>query len=917
MSSRLPLVRLLTSFSLSLHLICTCAHSEANDVCVDYVQDLQRGHEAMLETAEYNVITKTLLLNNGSSEDARENIKQYFQDTFDLDTSLFQHIRTEFLWTRADPLRHPVCWYAAHAASFYINKLRVAGAIKQPHNKYFESTFAVGVDEMSWDDKLEDRDDWPHPDEVFRYREEVREIVLHIIDTQSLELPIGWNTIFWAVLMGIEHERIHIETSSVLIRQLPVHVFYDASELNTPFDNTCQVGEFSSTLPEPVIDDVINFKPDLGASGHAPQNELIAVKQKYVTYGRKIDDFSHKLAVYGWDNEYGEMSVEVPSFKASKYLVSNEEYYEFVLDGGYTTRSYWSDEGWRWVQSTKSKMPKFWLKKNNTFYLRNMLTEIELPWNWPVVTNHLEGLAFTRWKSVKLNTTIRMLTEDEWHVLRQLGEYGEVDQPFWDMAPGNINLEYYASECPVDMFEFGGTGFYDIIGNVWQHTLTPQHPFDGFEVHAIYDDFTVPCFGPHHNIIKGGSWISTGNVKLNTTIRMLTEDEWLVLRQLGEYGEVDQPFWEMAPGNINLEYYASECPVDMFEFGGTGFYDIIGNVWHHTLTPQHPFDGFEVHAIYDDFSVPCFGRHHNLLKGGSWISTGNEAIASSRQHFRRHFFQHAGIRYVESNRDLSYISRLAERNPFDDDGTVQLYTHFGYAPEQYLNVPNYPKYIADFVVDIVDKSNKPKGKAMDVGCATGRTVFELAKRGYEEVVGIDYTTRLIGVGYRMQENAFLEWTMTEQGQIEREYKVTAQELGFDDATLQKVSFIQNDAQNMDPRWTDFDLIVASNLIDRLLNPTLFLSHIHERCKIGGILLLCDAYSWNTKFTEQTHWIGGAVNETTQKAVYSEEAVKKLLLQQEKPSRWKLVTEKDVPLVMKESNREYRYVNTHCMILERT
>ncbi len=27
----------------------------------------------------------------------------------------------------------------------------------------------------------------------------------------------------WALFMGMEHERIHIETSSVLIRHLPVH----------------------------------------------------------------------------------------------------------------------------------------------------------------------------------------------------------------------------------------------------------------------------------------------------------------------------------------------------------------------------------------------------------------------------------------------------------------------------------------------------------------------------------------------------------------------------------------------------------------------------------------------------------------------------------------------------------------------
>jgi hypothetical protein len=32
--------------------------------------------------------------------------------------------------------------------------------------------------------------------------------------------PIGWDDALWTILMGIEHERIHLETSSVLIRQL-------------------------------------------------------------------------------------------------------------------------------------------------------------------------------------------------------------------------------------------------------------------------------------------------------------------------------------------------------------------------------------------------------------------------------------------------------------------------------------------------------------------------------------------------------------------------------------------------------------------------------------------------------------------------------------------------------------------------
>jgi hypothetical protein len=73
----------------------------------------------------------------------------------------------------------------------------------------------------------------------------------------------------------------------------------------------------------------------------------------------------------------------------------------------------------------------------------------------------------------------------------------------------------------------------------------------------------------------------------------------------------------------------------------------MGNVWQWTRTPMYPFTGFEVHPIYDDFTMPTFDDKHNMIKGGSWISTGNLAIPQSRYAFRRHFFQHAGFRMVE------------------------------------------------------------------------------------------------------------------------------------------------------------------------------------------------------------------------------------------------------------------------------
>ena len=60
-----------------------------------------------------------------------------------------------------------------------------------------------------------------------------------------------------------------------------------------------------------------------------------------------------------------------------------------------------------------------------------------------------------------------------------------------------------------------------------------------------------------------------------------------------------------------------------------------------------PLPEFEIHFLYDDFSTPCFDGWHTGIMGGSWISCGNLASNFARYHFRRHFFQHLGFRYVE------------------------------------------------------------------------------------------------------------------------------------------------------------------------------------------------------------------------------------------------------------------------------
>jgi putative 4-mercaptohistidine N1-methyltranferase len=284
--------------------------------------------------------------------------------------------------------------------------------------------------------------------------------------------------------------------------------------------------------------------------------------------------------------------------------------------------------------------------------------------------------------------------------------------------------------------------------------------------------------------------------------------------------------------------------VTQFAFGD--FYDVIGNVWQWTETPITGFEGFEVHPCYDDFSTPTFEGLHNLMKGGSWISTGNEATRDARYAFRRHFFQHAGLRYVESEQPVS-----VRVNVYETDRRVAQYceSHYG---KDYFGVANFPQTMSQLCLDLMQ--DRPRRRALDLGCAVGRASFELA-REFDEVMGLDFSARFIRIGVELKETGCVRYTCVEEGELLSYHEVKLSDLGLEE-TAPRVAFHQADACNLKERYTGYDLVLATNLIDRLYNPRKFLGMIHRRIEPGGLLVIASPYSWNEEFTEKQQWLGG-------------------------------------------------------------
>ncbi len=644
---------------------------------------------------------KTVILNEGDPEAKREEIRRYFHETYDAYEILFETLASdEAYYRRADPLRHPLIFYYGHTATFFLNKLLLGKFISDRVNPKFESTFAIGVDEMSWDDLNEAHYEWPAVEEVTEYRNDIRAIIDRLIDETPLTLPVDWNSLYWVIMMGIEHERIHLETSSVLIRQLPTELL-DASH------------------------EAWKICEDVGSA--APENELLPVSGGEVKLGKSGPD-----KLYGWDNEYGQFSAEIPEFKAAKFLVSNQEFLEFVKDGGYKVESYWTPEGWSWVQYKQATCPLFWLPQTDgSFRYRTMLQEIDMPWSWPVETNYLEAKAFCNWKAVKTGDPVRLPTEEEWYRMLDYTETPDVTD--WDKTPGNLNLEYAASSVPVDRYAFD-KGFYDILGNVWQHTETP---------------------------IRG-------------------------------------------------------------------------------------LPGFEVHPLYDDFSTPTFDTKHNLIKGGSWISTGNEIVRDSRYAFRRHFYQHAGFRYISSDAPV-----VIPDDSYETDPEVVPYCELHYGAE-YFDVENYAEKLAQIALN--QAQGRDKKKALNVGCKTGRTAFELGVE-FESVTGTDFSARQIRIGVALKEKGYTQYTLPEEGEIVSFHQKNLQELGLD-RSREKVDFMQADISNMKDLFSGYDLILVDTALENAYNPRKFLDSIHTRLNAKGLLIIASNYDWNPEKTDREKWLGG-------------------------------------------------------------
>jgi ergothioneine biosynthesis protein EgtB len=156
---------------------------------------------------------------------------------------------------------------------------------------------------------------------------------------------------------------------------------------------------------------------------------------------------------FAFDSERPRHRVFLSRHELASRRVTNQEWREFIADGGYHTPSLWLSEGWDWVQRESITAPLYWRSDESQFSLGG---RHDIDWAAPVAhISYFEADAFARWSGARLPS------EAEWE------DFASAADP----RDGN-QLDSAAAVAPAQDRA--------IFGDVWEWTLSAFGSYPGF-----------------------------------------------------------------------------------------------------------------------------------------------------------------------------------------------------------------------------------------------------------------------------------------------------------------------------------------------------------------------------------------------------------------------------------------------------
>jgi len=203
------------------------------------------------------------------------------------------------------------------------------------------------------------------------------------------------------------------------------------------------------------------FDTDVEPKARADAGEILG----WLGDPRDLEEF---VPVKGGKYELSRGTFEIQPFEMSKYPVTNQWYAQFIRDGGYANKEFWTEEGLKWLGYTGVKIPKYWHDRK---------------WNCPnapvVGVCWYEAAAFAKWLTITKNdgNIYRLPDENEWEAAAGFDKREYAWGNEFDKNRCNMNESGIRRTSSVGIFRAGDTpeGISDLAGNVWEFAGSDYH----------------------------------------------------------------------------------------------------------------------------------------------------------------------------------------------------------------------------------------------------------------------------------------------------------------------------------------------------------------------------------------------------------------------------------------------------------
>ena len=344
----------------------------------------------------------------------------------------------------------PTKWHLAHSSWFFEQFLLSSQRGYEPlrpgwqflFNSYYES---VGPRHDRVQRGLLSR---PTLAEVIEYRHRVDDGMAPVLDRAASDSELASLT-----TLGLHHEQQHQELMLTDIK----HVF-SVNPLEPSYQREAPFG-----LP-----------------GHA-------LPMRFVRGSAGIVEIGHHGEGFAFDCETPRHRTLLHPYEMADRPVTNDEFRDFIRDGGYRTPSLWMSEGWAKVQSEAWTGPMYWDAQAETEFTLAGRREID-PYAPVCHVSYYEADAYARWAGARLPR------ESEWEHLTETRV--DIDA---QLRAANFADAGFLHPQPAQRDE----GLLQLFGDVWEWTSSPYVNYPGYR--------PLPgALGEYNGKFMCGQWVLRG-----------------------------------------------------------------------------------------------------------------------------------------------------------------------------------------------------------------------------------------------------------------------------------------------------------------------------------------------------------------------------------------------------------------------